>query len=185
MSTRMPFALAVLLGACGKETVSTSASSASASASPSSPAPEWTDFQGIQYRAPAGTNVMTRDGVMPGPGGQGGIPAGVRITVTLTKPKSFYVQIIKNATPTSLEGEKYVLLGNKVGTNMIGKVTSTGWELTYDMPVTNDARVATQAHELYADLAGGHFMCSYADVNCPDPAAAEAICRSMRPEPTK
>ena len=52
---------------------------------------------------------------------------------------------------------------------MVGKVTSTGWELTYDMPVTNDARTSSKAHVLHADLAGGHFECSYADVNCPDP----------------
>jgi hypothetical protein len=34
----------------------------------------------------------------------------------------------------------------------------------------------------YTDLAGGHFTCSYADVNRPDPSAAEAICRSIRPK---
>lgn len=190
MGLRLAFGLVAiaLLGACGKETTSTSTStstSSSPSPSPSVPSSEWTDFQGIQYRAPAGTNVMSADGVMPGPGGLGGIPTGVRISVTLTKPRGFYVEIVKNAQPTSLEGEKYVLLANKVGTKMVGKATSTGWELTYDMPVTNDAQPATQAHELYADLAGGHFTCSYADVNCPDPAAAEAICRSLRPKPAR
>lgn len=159
-----------LLDACGKR-VPTSSSPTSAS--------EWTDFEGIQYRAPAGTNVERRDGVMPGPGGQGGIPTGVRISVTLTKPHGFYVEIVKNASPTSLEGEKQALLAAKAGTNMVDKITSTGWELTYDMPTTT----ATQAHELYADLAGGHFMCTYADVNCPDSAAADAICRSLRQKP--
>jgi hypothetical protein len=160
-----------LLGACGKETVPKSSG--------------WSDFQGIQYRAPAGTNVTSADGVLPGPEGLGGIPRGARISVTLTKPKGFYVEIVKNAEPTSLEGEKHVLLANKVGTNMVGKATSTGWELTYDMPVTNDARLATQAHEVYADLAGGHFTCSYADVNCANPSAAEAICRSIRLKPAE
>lgn len=163
-----------LLGGCRKETVPTPAR-----------ASEWTDFQGIQYRAPSGTSALSAGGVLPGPGGLGGIPSGVRISVTITKPNGYYVEIVKSAQPTSLDGEKQGLLGSKAGTNMVGKATNTGWELTYDMPVTNDARVATQAHELYVDLAGGHFKCTYADVNCPDPAAAEAICRSLRPKPSE
>jgi len=185
MGPRLAFGLVViaLLGACRKEPVPTPTSTTSRSSSAASS--EWTDFQGIQYRAPAGTNVLSADGVLPGPGGLGGIPSGVRISVTLTKPKGFYVEIVKNAQPTSLEGEKHVLLANKVGTNMVDKATPTGWELTYDMPVTDDARPAAKAHELYADLAGGHFTCSYADVNCPDPAAAEAICRSLRAKPAE
>ena len=123
----------------------------------------------------------------PGPGGLGGIPSGVRITVTLSHPapNGFYVEIVKTAEPTSLEGEKYVLLANKVGSKMVGKVTSTGWELTYDMPGPSDARTSSKAHVLHADIAGGHFDCRYADVNCTDRAAAEAICRSMRPKPGK
>ena len=188
MECRRAFGLMTiaLLGACGKERVRTIATS---SPTPSSSTPaassDWTDFEGIQYRAPAGTNVERRDGVLPGPGGQGGIPGGDRISVTLTKPNGFYVEIVKNARPTSLEGEKYALVAAKAGTNMVDKVTSTGWELTYDMPVTGNGKTATQAHELYADLGGGHFMCSYADVNCPDAAAAEAICRSLRAKPVR
>ena len=119
---------------------------------------------------------------MPGPGGQGGVPTGVRISVTLSKPDTFYVEIIKHAAPISLEGEKYVLLGSKAASSAAGKVTSTGWELTYDRPVVNDARAAKKKGRIfYFDIASGHFECSYAEENCPDPAAAEEICRSIRP----
>jgi hypothetical protein len=165
---RLAIAALLLLCVCGKET---SASSA--------------EFHGVQYEAPAGTHARVADGVLPGPGGGGGIPSGVRISLTLTHrdPRGFYVEIVKTAAPRSLDAEKATLLANKVGSNMVGKVTPTGWELTYDMPVTNDARIASQSHVLYADLAGGHYTCSYADVNCTDRAAAEAICRSMRPKP--
>lgn len=49
-------------------------------------------------------------------------------------PAGFYVEIIKTAAPTSLDGMK-----------------------------------------------GSIVECSYAEVSCPSPEAAEAICRSMRP----
>jgi len=144
---------------------------------------EWSDFYGIQYRAPAGTNAMTQDGTLPGPGGMGGIPRGVRVSVRLSKPAplGFYVEIIRTAEPVSLEAMKHALVGSTAGSNMVGHVTSTGWDLIYDMPGAAGASTS-KAHIVYVDIAGGHFQCIYAEANCTDPAAAEAICRSMRPK---
>jgi hypothetical protein len=180
--------LMVGLGACTKERESTTSTS-SATAIPSTTATassnEWTDWEGIQYRAPPGTNALLRDGVMPGPGGQGGIPGGDHMSVTLTKPNGFYVELVKDASPTSLEGEKYVLTeGGKLKREMVGKVTSSGWELSYDYGTSKDGGRVPQTHEIYTDIAGGHFKCTYGADNCPDATAAEAICRSLRPKPT-
>jgi hypothetical protein len=169
VKARFPFALAAtaVLAACGKKD--------------SKPSTDGSDFYGIQYRVPAGTSAKITDGTLPGPGGQGGAPSGVRISLVLTRPgpDGFYVEIIKTAEAVSLDGTTFALVANNVGSNMAGKATGTGWELTYDLPSGG------KAHVVYADIAGGHFECSYADVNCPSPAAAEAICRSMRPAPAR
>jgi len=118
---------------------------------------------------------MFRDGVLPGPGGMGGIPRGERPSVKLTMPgaKSFYVDIEKPKDPVSLDGMKRVIVGMKMGTKIVTKTTANGWEITY---ASDDGN----AHILYADIAGGHYQCTYADVNCGDPAMADAICRSLR-----
>lgn len=64
---------------------------------------EWSAFEGIESRAPAGTLAKLADGVLPRPGGQGEIPTGVRPSVTLTRsgPRGFYVQIEKSASSRS------------------------------------------------------------------------------------
>jgi hypothetical protein len=190
MSIRPTFALALIfvLGACRKEDRSPSPSPSappSASSSQARAPTEWSDFYGIQYKAPAGTNAQSHDGVLPGPGGQGGIPRGVRPSVVLMKPapQSFYVEILKTSEPVSLEGMQYVLAGNKVGSNFIGKATSTGWELTYD--AARGGGSTSKSHILYMDSAGGHYQCTFDEGNCGDAGAAEAICRSFRPKAGK
>jgi hypothetical protein len=113
--------------------------------------------------------------VLPGPGGLGGIPSGEHIVLKLTHPdpSSFYVEIIKTAEPKALE------IYQTHQRNLTTKVTPTGWEVTYDSPRTSDGQGTIKNAVFYADLAGGHYTCRYMDINCPDKAAAEAICRSM------
>ena len=76
-SFSMAMGALVALNGCGKQR-----DGASSAPEPSS---EWSVFEGIEYRAPPGTHAMLRDGVLPGPGGQGGVPTGVRPSVTLTR----------------------------------------------------------------------------------------------------
>jgi hypothetical protein len=186
VSIRPSFALALIfvLGACRKEDRSLSPLPSASSSQARAPT-EWSDFYGIQYKAPAGTNARSSDGVLPGPRGQGGIPSGVRPSVVLTMPAphSFYVEILKLSEPVSLEGMQYVLAGNKVGSNFIGRATSTGWELTYD--TVRGGGSTSKAHILYVDSAGGHYQCTFDEGNCSDVGAAEAICRSFRPKAGK
>lgn len=153
---------------------------------PSPPAPspkEWVDFYGVEYKAPPGTNALNKNGVLPGPEGGGGTPADERPNVVLTKPQGFYVEIVKPAKPVSMEGMMYSLGQNKVGSNLSGKATANGWDLTYET-VRGDA-TPSKTHIIYVTLNGGHYQCTYDDSNCPDPKAAEAICRSIRPKVPK
>lgn len=87
------------------------------------PPSDWQSFDGIQYRAPVGTNVNVSDGVLPGPGGQGGIPSGVRPMVVLTKPNpnGFYVEIVRTA-PTLPDGT-----GHVIGFDSRGKHYECSW----------------------------------------------------------
>lgn len=191
--TRISFALLplVALGACRNEDRSGSQAppvplpSQVPSSSPTHAAPlsEWSDFYGIQYKAPAGTDARITRSVLPGPGGKGGIPTDVRpsAVLSLPGPRGFYVELLKTAEPVSLEGMKRALVGNKVGSHHVGKATKTGWELTYDMINPADGKTG-KAHTFYFDVAAGHYQCSYYEVNCGDPAAADAICRSIRPK---
>ena len=141
----------------------------------------WSDFYGIQYQSPAGTTAQITDSTLPGPGGEGGSPAGERPDVVLILPGAhgFRVQIVKPAEPVSLDGMKYALVGNKVGSNHVGTATKTGWELTYDVR-SEDSSSTSKVHIIYADVAGGHYQCSYDEASTGDPAVAEAICRSLR-----
>ena len=167
MSIRLALAIAVI-GACG----------ASSSG--------WSDFYGIQYQAPAGTTAQVTDSVLPGPGGEGGTPVGERPDVVLILPGAhgFRVQIIKPSESVSLDGMKYVLVGNKVGSNHVGTATKTGWELTYDVR-SEDSSSTSKVHIIYADIAGGHYQCEYDEASTGDPVVAEAICRSLRPKAGK
>jgi|GEM_PF-3366983 len=168
MSIRLPLVIAVM-GACG----GTSSSG-------------WSDFYGIQYQAPAGTTAQVTDSVLPGPGGEGGSPTGERPDVVLILPGAhgFRVQIVKPSEPVSLDGMKYVLVGNKVGSNHVGTATKTGWELTYDVR-SEESSSTSKAHIIYADIAGGHYQCEYDEASTGDAAVAEAICRSIRPKAGK
>jgi hypothetical protein len=181
----------LVLGACRNDDRSPSPSPASTSVQVGSPsqAPstsEWSDFYGIEYKAPAGTDARITDSVRPGPGGKGGIPTGVQPSAVLIRRGSqgFYVGLVKTAEPVSLEGMKRVLVGNKIGSNLVGKATKTGWELTYDMSREADGGTS-KVHTLYFDVGGGHYRCTYNEADCADPAAAEAICRSIRPKAVK
>jgi hypothetical protein len=49
---------------------------------------DFVDFEGIQYRAPAGSTMRVQDGVLPGPEGLGGIPSGQRVEATITRPNA-------------------------------------------------------------------------------------------------
>jgi hypothetical protein len=190
-------ALALAPGGCGKDTsrpASAGAPSAAPlpepppSAAPRAPTVEWRRFGGVEYQVPVGAWANERDSILPGPKGSGGVPGGVDPTVTVGMPgdHAFYVQIEKPIAPVSLEGMKYVVLGNKmaVPSSVVGKATPSGWDLTYDSADAADAS-SRKVHVIYADIAGGHFQCTYADVNCKDPAVAEAICRSLRPSAAK
>jgi hypothetical protein len=141
----------------------------------------WIDFEGIEYRAPEGTTMNVEDGVLPGPGGLRGIPSGERIEASIAKKGAFYLQLVRTRLPPTLEGTKQSLLANHVGRNLKGTVTQTGWELTYEH-IDSSGASPGKAHVIYAYIAGKHYECSWADVNCPDPVAAEALCRSLRPK---
>lgn len=141
----------------------------------------WTEFEGIEYRAPAGTQRGVEDSVLPGPGGQGGRPVGELVVLTLAKPKpgGFHVTMQRSRLPTTLEGEKSALETNHVGRNLVGKSTANGWELTYEQLDATGAPVGI-SHELYAELAGGHYKCTWGEMNTDDPTVPDSICRSMR-----
>jgi hypothetical protein len=147
---------------------------------------EWMTFHGIQFRVPVGTRAETTDGVLPGPEGMGGIPTGDRpsTVLILPGPHGFYVEIIKTNAPVSMEAMKHVLVGSQVGQNHDGEATSTGWEMTYETRGVPDASTK-KTHIQYFEVAGGYYQCIYGEANCGDPAAAEAICRSIRPKPVK
>ncbi|MBS2012213.1 MAG: hypothetical protein JST00_04970 [Deltaproteobacteria bacterium] len=159
--------------ACGKER-----------AAPSPTPSEWTDFEGIQYRAPPGTQQVVRDSVLPGPGGLGGRPSGVLVEASISKanPNGFYVELERSRDPSTLEGTKGSLVSNGVGRNLMGQSTATGWELTYEQIGGSGASVGL-VHVLYTDLGGKHYRCTWAEANCADKKAADALCRSLRPKP--
>ncbi|HTN92607.1 MAG TPA: hypothetical protein VL242_53430 [Sorangium sp.] len=143
----------------------------------------WRDFHGIQYRAD-GAHAHESDGVLPGPGGLGGLPSGERPSVVLTRPDGYHVEIAKPAQRASLEAEKASLEQSHAGSNFREIATPDGWELTYDMPTQPGAepgRSGGRAHIIYREIAAGNYRCSWADVNGRDPKAAEAVCRSIRP----
>lgn len=180
---------AIALGclACGKDRSVGASTDASPDASPApvvtgvAPSMIWRDFHGVEFLSASEAHVSEKDGVMPGPGGMGGIPPGERpsATVTLAGPRGFYVQIEKTKDPVSPDGMKRVIVGMKMGTNIVTKTTANTWEITYARTDAADAE-PPNAHILYFDIAGGHYQCTYADVNCGDRAAADAICRSLR-----
>ena len=160
---RLGLVLFVALAACKKES-------------------PWNQFEGIEYRVPLGTNVSASDGsVLPGPGGLGGQPSGVRPHVTLSKagPQGFYVELAREPSASTLDGTKYIYTANKTAQNMVGRTTTTGWELDYD-GISPTGEPTGRAHLIHYDLAGKPFQCSWANSNCGDPATAEAICRSVR-----
>ena len=148
---------------------------------PPSSGDDWSQFEGIEYRAPAGTQRSVEDSVLPGPGGMGGRPVGELVVLTLSKarPGSFYLTIERSRGPLPLESERRVLEGNRVGRNLVGKTTANGWELTYELLDSTGTPLGI-AHEIYAELAGGHYKCTWGEMNCEDRTAPDAICRSMR-----
>jgi hypothetical protein len=150
-----------------------------------SPPPElpWTEFYGIQYQVPPGTDVRETRSVLPGPGGLGGSPTDERPYVTLVGGHSFYVTITKTQERSTLEGKQQSYLANHIGSNHTGKATPTGWEMTYRTSRGDDATKLGTVVLIYADLAGGHYECMYDDQNSREPAVADAICRSMRVKP--
>ncbi len=158
---------------CRKETVD--------GAAPSSSSGEWIDFEGIQYRAPAGTQQLVKDGVLPGPGGLGGIPSGQRIHASISKPNpnGLFVELLRTADPVTLEGMKSSLVANGIARHLVGKTTTPGWELTYEQIDGADASIG-EVHIVYADLGGKHYQCTWAETNCADKKAADGICRSLR-----
>ncbi len=143
---------------------------------------EWRTFYGIEYRTTKASSSSIVDSVLPGPGGLGGSPVGERPVVTIAEagPHGFYLTITGSSYAMTLEGQKSTLVSNKLGSNFVGKTTPTGFELVGDQ-TSPGGGPSTRFHEIYVDLAGGHYDCIYAEVNCADPAAAEAVCRSMRP----
>lgn len=145
---------------------------------------DFIDFEGIQYRAPAGSTMQVQDGVLPGPGGLGGVPSGQRVEASIGRPNpnGLHVTIVRTAEPASLEGTKQSLAANRVGRNMNGKITPAGWELTYEQLDTMGTPWGI-VHMVYADINGKHYQCTWAEVSCADRAAADAICRSMRAKP--
>ncbi|MEO8701266.1 MAG: hypothetical protein ABI867_14550 [Kofleriaceae bacterium] len=146
----------------------------------SSSTSEWRTFYGIEYRTSKASSSSIVDSVLPGPGGLGGSPVGERPVVTISEagPHGFYVTITKSSYAMTLDAAKATLLSNKIGEQLVGKTTPTGFELAGVQ--TSPGGPSTPFHEIYVDLAGGHYDCLYADANCADPAAAEALCRSMR-----
>ena len=169
--------LVVAAGACGND------GPVQSSAGRAARGMEWRAFHGIEYQVPAATRSSVQESVLPGPGGQGGIPTGVRpqLTLSLAGPHGFYLQIVRSATPTSLEGMKQVLVSNKIASDLVGTTTANGWELTYNQ-IGQDGAAQGKARISSAHIAGAYFQCTYGEMNCADPAAARAICRSLRPE---
>lgn len=149
---------------------------------PSPPAAEWSDFYGIQYQAPPGTDARITRSVLPGPGGGGGSPTDERPYVTLSAA-GFYVTITKTQERSTFDTTKQVYLANQVGTDHTGVTTATGWEMRYRMPRSDDPTKTSGVHLVYAELGGGNYECSYGEQSSRDLAAAEAICRSMRVKP--
>jgi len=143
---------------------------------------EWKEFHGIEVQIPAGTHAEVQESVLPGPGGQGGSPTGERPTLTLfmAGANHFHLQIIKSSEPTSLDGMERVIRGNHMGTNLVGKQTAHGWELSYNAIAEGETTPGKPVHTIFNDIAGGHFECTYGEANCADPAVADAICRSIR-----
>lgn len=146
---------------------------------------EWTDFYTIQYQAPKGTDARVTRSVLPGPGGLGGSPVDERPYVTLSMGgvNSFYVTITKTQERSTLDATKASYVANHVGTNHRGSATTTGFEMTYQTQRSDDATKSSTAHLIYAELGGGNYQCSYDEQNGKDPAAAAAICRSLRSKP--
>jgi hypothetical protein len=143
---------------------------------------EWTDFYTIQYHAPKGTDARVTRSVLPGPGGLGGSPVDERPYVTLVS-NTFYVTITKTQERSTLDATKASYVANNVGVDHRGAPTSTGWEMTYTTKRSDDPTKPSTGHLVYAELGGGNYQCSYDEQNCKDPAAAAAICRSMRIKP--
>ncbi len=143
---------------------------------------EWRTFYGVEYHTSKASSSSVVDSVLPGPGGQGGSPVGERPVVTVAQagPHGFYLTITRSSYAMTLEGEKSTQVSNQIGSKLVGKTTPTGWELVGDQ-TSPGGGPPTPFHEIYVDLAGGHYDCIYAAVNCADPAAAEAVCRSIRP----
>jgi hypothetical protein len=178
LSFFVALALVAALSACGREGSGTTSALGTKL--------EWKDFYGIQYQAPPGTDERTTNGTLPGPGGLGGVQTDERpsVTLSMTEPHRFYVEIVKPKERVSLEGMKYVLPQLKA-TNIVAAPTSAGWDLTYDTqeegaPTSKDGGSTSKTHIIYVELAGGNYQCTYGEVSCSDVAAAESICRSMR-----
>jgi hypothetical protein len=171
-------ALALALAAC---------ESRGAPPAPAPPAvsPEWTDFYGIQYKAPPGTNAHVTRSVLPGPGGEGGSPTDERPYVSLGMggPRRFHLTITKVRGPETLDAIKASYAANGVGSGHTGVTTKTGWEMTYRNPRSDDPTKTSLVRLIYADIGGGHYECIYDEQNCADPTVAEAICRSIRAKP--
>ena len=64
-------------------------------------------FREIEVRVPLDATAGEKDGVLPGPGGLGGIPAGVRpqLDVSRAGPHGFLLQILKSQHPELVETE--------------------------------------------------------------------------------
>ncbi len=138
---------------------------------------EWRTFYGIEYRTTKASTSHVVDSVLPGPDGLGGSPVGERPTVTISEagPHGFYVTITKTKERLTIDSEEGTFTSNA---KLVGTSTAIGWELSGEQ-ATGDGRTLV-IHEIYADLAGGHYECTYADVNCADVVPADALCRSMR-----
>jgi len=142
----------------------------------------WHTFEGIEYRAPKGAVQQVQDGVLPGPGGLGGIPSGQHIEARITSQEGkLFMSLVRSAAPKTLEATEKTLEANHIARGLAGKTTPTGWELTYEQIDTTGASIG-KVHVVYADVAGGHYECTWAEVNCGDHAAADALCRSLRPK---
>ncbi len=161
--------LTLLVASCGKTQVANES---------------WYVFREIELLAPKSASLGEQDGVLPGPGGLGGVPTGERpsVDVGVDGPHGFHLTIFREPGPRTLEGEKSSMASNKYGTNPVGKVTANGWELTYDAEVYGTP--TGRSRLFYAAVAGKHFTCIFAEPNCKDVAAAEAVCRSMRAKTT-
>jgi hypothetical protein len=146
----------------------------------------WQPFQEIEFRADKAVSVRETDGVLPGPDGLGGVPSGERIslTVSLAGPRGYHVEIVRTALPRTAATERGILEQIHQGESFVEKTTANGWELEYSQRLPPAAPGAssktTRVHVRYREVSGKYFHCSWADVNCPDTTAAEAVCRSMR-----